>query len=48
MVELHSMDDWATLPVTKWNIKQPAFEDNRANALDTGKAWDMGSHIGLR
>ncbi|XP_056632823.1 5-formyltetrahydrofolate cyclo-ligase isoform X2 [Diorhabda sublineata] len=36
MVELYSMEDWSTLPVTKWNIKQPSFEDGRINALDTG------------
>ncbi|CAH1185630.1 unnamed protein product [Phyllotreta striolata] len=36
MVELHSMDDWNTLPVTKWNIKQPSFKDQRADALDLG------------
>nr|CAI5843313.1 unnamed protein product [Callosobruchus analis] len=36
MVELHSIDDWANLPVTKWNIKQPSFEENRRDAMDTG------------
>ncbi|XP_050498882.1 5-formyltetrahydrofolate cyclo-ligase isoform X2 [Diabrotica virgifera virgifera] len=36
MVELHSMEDWTNLPVTKWNIKQPSFKDERKNALDEG------------
>ncbi|KAG5890636.1 hypothetical protein JTB14_034926 [Gonioctena quinquepunctata] len=36
MVELISMADWETLPVTKWNIKQPSFNDVRKNALETG------------
>lgn len=37
MVELHSMEDWASLPVTKWNIKQPSFKDERKNALEEGE-----------
>nr|CAH7719944.1 unnamed protein product [Callosobruchus chinensis] len=36
MVELHSAQDWENLPVTKWNIKQPDFGDNRRDAMDTG------------
>ncbi|XP_019874396.1 5-formyltetrahydrofolate cyclo-ligase isoform X2 [Aethina tumida] len=36
MVKLKSMEDWETLPVTKWNIKQPSLKDNREDALQTG------------
>ncbi|RWS22113.1 5-formyltetrahydrofolate cyclo-ligase-like protein [Leptotrombidium deliense] len=35
MVQLHSMQDYASLPVTKWNIKQPN-DDGRNEALETG------------
>lgn len=37
MVRLASMDDYNSLPETKWKIKQPADDDyTRENALDTG------------
>ncbi|XP_065840147.1 5-formyltetrahydrofolate cyclo-ligase-like [Oscarella lobularis] len=37
MVQLHSWEDYLSLPVTKWNIKQPAVNDaSRADALDSG------------
>ncbi|RLU16674.1 hypothetical protein DMN91_010742 [Ooceraea biroi] len=36
MVRLKSMDDYETLPFTKWNIKQPSITDRRQNALETG------------
>ena len=37
MLQLYSLSDYENLPQTKWNIKQPAFEDiNRPNALFTG------------
>ncbi|KAJ8925491.1 hypothetical protein NQ315_009329 [Exocentrus adspersus] len=36
MVRLNSMEDWESLPVTKWNIKQPYLKDVRENALDAG------------
>lgn len=37
MVKLLSMDDYEKLPLTKWNIKQPRFDEPRENALKTGK-----------
>ncbi|KAK7499722.1 hypothetical protein BaRGS_00009063 [Batillaria attramentaria] len=36
MVPLASMADYENLPVTKWNIKQPAEDDIRPDAINTG------------
>ncbi|XP_033345205.1 5-formyltetrahydrofolate cyclo-ligase [Bombus vosnesenskii] len=36
MVKLLSMQDYETLPLTKWNIKQPNVNELRENALQTG------------
>lgn len=36
MVKLTSWEDYENLPVTRWNIKQPAISEPRENALDTG------------
>lgn len=37
MLQLHSMQDMDALPLTSWNIRQPAEEDlTRAEALETG------------
>lgn len=41
MVKLKSMDDYKTLPLTKWNIKQPSINESRENALETGN-FTMG------
>lgn len=40
MVKLFSMQDYENLPVTKWNIKQPSFNEPRENALETGKMFN--------
>ncbi|XP_022255094.1 5-formyltetrahydrofolate cyclo-ligase-like isoform X4 [Limulus polyphemus] len=36
MVKLHSLEDLSKLPLTKWNIRQPADDDHREEALATG------------
>ncbi|PVD20002.1 hypothetical protein C0Q70_20496 [Pomacea canaliculata] len=36
MVHLVSLEDYYNLPLTKWNIKQPADNDLRPDAVDTG------------
>lgn len=38
MVKLKSMEDYETLPLTKWNIKQPSTIEHRENALETGNS----------
>ena len=36
MVELYDMQDYETLPLTKWNIKQPGDDEKRPEALEQG------------
>ncbi|XP_070157672.1 5-formyltetrahydrofolate cyclo-ligase [Polyergus mexicanus] len=36
MVKLISLEDYKSLPLTKWNIKQPSLTEYRENALETG------------
>lgn len=38
MVKVRSMEDYETLPLTKWSIKQPSITEQRENALETGKS----------
>ncbi|PNF31589.1 hypothetical protein B7P43_G00794 [Cryptotermes secundus] len=35
MIQLHSLDDYADLPVNKWNIKQPSDDNERISIFDT-------------
>ena len=37
MVKLESWEDYEKLPENKWKIKQPADDDIRQDALDTGR-----------
>lgn len=38
MLKLNSLQDMKTLPLTSWNIQQPAENDSsREDALDTGE-----------
>ncbi|XP_031829035.1 methenyltetrahydrofolate synthetase [Nomia melanderi] len=36
MVKLFSMEEYENLVLTKWNIKQPKFDETRENALENG------------
>ncbi|XP_056267999.1 5,10-methenyltetrahydrofolate synthetase (5-formyltetrahydrofolate cyclo-ligase) [Pseudoliparis swirei] len=36
MLQLNSLQDMETLPLTSWNIRQPAEDDHREEALATG------------
>lgn len=40
MLKLRSMEDYETLPLTKWNIKQPSTTESHENALETGKFYE--------
>jgi hypothetical protein len=40
MLRLYSMDDIQTLEVTKWDVRQPAADEERENALTTGAFVD--------
>lgn len=37
MVRLHSWEDYDSLPLTKWNIKQPELDHTRENAMEVGQ-----------
>lgn len=37
MLKVHSLDDIQTLPLTKWNIRQPTNDGTRENAFENGK-----------
>lgn len=41
MVRLYDLDDYDKLPLTKWNIKQPADDEVREEALDTEGGLDL-------
>jgi hypothetical protein len=37
MVQIHSLEDYESLPANKWNIKQPKITELRESVFDTGK-----------
>eukprot|EP00092_Neocalanus_flemingeri_P025466 GFUD01027613.1.p1 GENE.GFUD01027613.1~~GFUD01027613.1.p1 ORF type:complete len:198 (+),score=81.47 GFUD01027613.1:123-716(+) len=41
MVRLQNRQDYTALPVTKWKIKQPAYDDIREEALDSVDGLDL-------
>lgn len=36
LLKVHNLDDVHTLPLTKWNIRQPINDGSRSNASDNG------------
>lgn len=36
MVKLSSLEDYHSLPLTKWHIKQPKFDEKRPSAMERG------------
>ena len=41
MLSVHSLDDVASLPLTSWNIPQPASGEGRENSLTSGQGLDL-------
>lgn len=41
MVKLMSLDDLQTLPVTKWNIRQPSLKEVREDAFTNGNTFNV-------
>lgn len=37
MLKINGLEDFNSLKLTKWNIKQPDINDVRENAIQTGK-----------
>lgn len=41
MLKIHGLEDYDTLPLTKWNIKQPNDGEGRENASETGQFHNL-------
>ena len=41
MLQVHSLEDVDSLPLTAWNIHQPASADGRENPLTSGAGLDL-------
>ena len=41
MLQVHSLSDVASLPLTPWNIPQPASTEGRENPLTSGSGLDL-------
>ena len=41
MLRVHSLGDVDPLPLTSWNIRQPASADGRENPLTSGAGLDL-------
>ncbi|XP_017147616.1 5-formyltetrahydrofolate cyclo-ligase [Drosophila miranda] len=41
MVRLRGMEEYESLPLTKWNIKQPDFKETREDAMTNGHGIDL-------
>lgn len=39
MLKINGIDDLESLPLTKWNIRQPNPDDGRENANENGKPF---------
>lgn len=39
MLKIQDLNDFETLPKTKWNIRQPNNDGSRENATETGKTF---------
>lgn len=38
MLRIKDMNDFESLPLTKWNIRQPNHDGTRENATETGES----------
>ncbi|KAG1473227.1 hypothetical protein G6F56_001076 [Rhizopus delemar] len=41
MLKINSIEDFESLPLNKWNIPEPSFDDDRENALKMKEGLDL-------